>query len=77
MTVMSQKEEMVSREARRVLNFLASAGPYANTSVETDVLNQLMLDTSGTIMARGILYDIISRKLSPKVWKLTIKRSNP
>lgn len=68
---MAEKDEI-----RRTLDFLASAGPHANTAVPSAVADQIMLQTGGSIMARGILYNIKSQRLSPKVYKLTLERAN-
>ncbi len=59
------------------LNFLASAGPMANIVVTAAEADKIMLTTDGTIMARGILYNIVSRKVGPSTWKLTLKEANP
>lgn len=63
-------------EPTRILNFLASAGPYANTTATGEDLDQVMMRTGGSIIACGILYNIKSKRLSPKVWKLTLERAN-
>lgn len=63
-------------EVRQTLNFLASAGPLANTTVSGDVADKVMLTTGGSIMARGSLYNIKCQKLSPKVFKLSLERAN-
>ncbi len=57
------------------LNFLASAGPYANTTVPNKEADEIMLQTGGTIMARGILYNIVCKQVSPGVCRLTLKDS--
>lgn len=66
---------MVS-EAQRSLNFLAAAGPLANTTVTGDVLDEMMESCGGQIMARGILYNLKTKKLSPKMWKVSLERAN-
>ncbi len=59
------------------LNFLASAGALANIVVTGAEADEIMLTTGGIIMARGILYNIVSRKVGPSTWKLTLKAANP
>ena len=59
------------------LNFLASAGPYANTTVPNKEADEIMLQTGGNILSRGRLYDIVSKQVSPGVCRLTLKLSNP
>lgn len=61
---------------RETLNFLASAGPYANTTVAYAEADEIMLQTSGNILAHGILYNIVATKISPGVCRLTLKRAN-
>lgn len=63
-------------EAQQALNFLASAGPLANTTVTADDADEIMLSTGGTIMSRGVLYNIKSRRVSPKVYRLSLERAN-
>lgn len=60
----------------RQLDFLASAGPLANTVVTADQADEIMLRTGGQIIARGCLYNIKSQRLSPKVYRLSLKRAN-
>lgn len=64
------------KELKSVLNFLASAGPYATEVLRTRDLDELMLATGGTLMARGMLYNIVSKRLSPGVYQVSLKRSN-
>lgn len=66
----------MSDEIRRTLNFLASAGPYANTIVNNADADEIMLQTGGDIMSRGLLYNIKSQRISPGVCKLSLERAN-
>lgn len=59
------------------LNFLASAGSLANTTVDGKEADEIMLATGGTLMARGRLYNIVSKKLSPTVYRLSLELANP
>ena len=59
------------------LNFLASAGPYARTTVKLDELDEIMHTTGGELMARGHLYNIVPYRLSPNVYRLSLKLANP
>lgn len=63
-------------EISRTLNFLASAGTMANTTVTGAEADQIMMQTGGTVMARGVLYNIESKRLSPSVYRLSLKRAN-
>lgn len=64
-------------DAQRTLNFLASAGPHANTTVSGEEADQIMLQTGGNILARGVLYSIVCKQMSPKVFRLSLEVSNP
>lgn len=66
----------LTQEAHKALDFLASAGPYANTTLRSNDLKSLLLYTGGTFMSRGILYNIKSEHLGVGVHKLTIKAAN-
>lgn len=65
------------KRINQTLNFLASTGPLANTTVSGDEADGIMLATGGSIMARGSLYNIKCEQLSPKVFKLSLERTNP
>jgi hypothetical protein len=58
------------------LNFLASAGPLANTTVKNAEADEIMLQTGGTIIACGCLYNIKSEQVSPGICRLTLERAN-
>lgn len=58
------------------INFLASAGELANTTVRNAEADEIMLETGGSIISRGILYNILSKQLSPGVCRLTLERAN-
>ena len=66
----------MSIETTRALNFLASAGPSANTTVKNADADTIMLDTGGNILARGVLYNIKSQRVSPGVCRLSLERTN-
>jgi hypothetical protein len=61
-------------EVSSTIDFLASAGPYANTTVTNNEADEIMLRTGGSLLARGCLYDIKSQRVSPGVCKLTLYR---
>ena len=66
----------MSNNIRSALNFLASAGPLANTTVKNADADEIMLQTGGSIMSRGCLYNIKSQSVSPGVCRLTLERAN-
>ena len=66
----------MSDEISRQLNFLASAGPLANTTVTNADSDKIMLQTGGNILARGVLYNIKSQRISPGVCRLSLERTN-
>ncbi len=66
-----------SPNAIQALNHLASMPDFGSTTVEKADLKAIMLQTGGTMMARGLLYDIVSKHLGAGVYKLSLKLSNP
>jgi hypothetical protein len=68
--------DSLTQEQRRILNFMASAGPYANTTVTAEDLRAIMLSCGGNIMTRGRLWDLKSKHLGAGVYKLTIAETN-
>ena len=66
----------MTNECRRQLNFLAGGGPLANTMLKNRDADEIMLQTGGTLIASGILYNIVCKKLSPGVCCLSLKRAN-
>ncbi len=67
----------MSPEARRVCNFLASAGPLANATVEKQDAHDILLETGASILARGLLYNIKSQHLGAGVYRLSLEVANP
>ena len=67
---------MISKTGVAALNRLASAGALARITLKTCDADEIMLQTSGTVMSRGVLYNIICDKLTPSVCLLTLKQSN-
>ena len=66
----------MSDEITRTLNFLASAGLRANTTVKNADADKIMLDSGGNIMSRGVLYNIKAQRISPGVCRLSLERIN-
>lgn len=67
----------MSPEARRTCEFLASAGPLANTTVEKQDAHDILLETGASIISRGVLYNIKSKHLGAGVYQLSLKAANP
>ncbi len=63
-------------EAQHAINFLVRIGPHANTTLRNRDADEVMMQTGGNILARGVLYDIVCKRASPGVQRLTLKRSN-
>lgn len=61
---------------KQVLDYLASAGPLANTVASNLDADAIMLQTGGTMLSRGILYDIVCQSLSPGTCRLTLHRED-
>jgi len=67
----------LTSEQSRVVNFLASAGPYATDTVETADLKAIILATGGNIMGRGRLWNIVPTHLGAGIYKLSLELTNP
>ena len=65
------------KELKRVLNSLASTNPaFAYQTLRTKDVDELMLATGGTLIARGMLYNIVCKRLSPGVHKVSLELAN-
>ena len=60
---------------RDVLNFLSSAGSHAQITVRNALADEVMLETSATVLSRGLLYNIVCKHVSPGVCLLTLKEA--
>ena len=49
---------------------------YANMTMDKKDLREVLLNTGGSIIANGRLYDITPKHLGAGVYKVTLKRSN-
>lgn len=67
----------MSPEARRAVQFLASAGPLANTTAERQDTHDILMETGGTLIGCGTLYNIDAKALGAGVYRLTLSRANP
>lgn len=67
----------MSPEARRQVDFLASAGPLANTTADKKDTHDILMETGGNILARGLLYNIKSVHLGADVYRLSLELANP
>lgn len=61
-------------EATRTLNFLARTPERARTSITTRVLQEIMLQTSGEMLAWSVSWDIKSKRLAPGVYKVWLEK---
>ena len=66
----------MDKETRAAWDFLASAGPLANTTVKNAGADEIMLASGGSIIAGGSLYNIKSQRVSPGVCRLSLERAN-
>lgn len=64
-------------EVRRQLNFLCSAGPYANTTMDEPDLRELLMATGGNTLAQGRLYNFKPQHLGAGVYRVTLELANP
>lgn len=49
---------------------------FANMVMEKEDLKELLLATGGSIIASGILHEIVSKHIGAGVYKVTLKRYN-
>lgn len=63
-------------EADRILNFLAAL-PSGITSAERPVVREIMLRTSGEMLAQGEIFDIVAKNLGAGVYQLRLARREP
>lgn len=61
-------------ETQKALRFLASAGPWANTTVRNEDADKIMMQTGGNILSCGCLYNIKAEPVSPNVCRLSLER---
>lgn len=60
-------------EDQRILRHLASMPDSAHATCKLNVLQKIMLDTGGQIMGRGKLYEIISKRVCPGVYRISLE----
>lgn len=67
----------MNKEVRRQLDFLASAGPYANTTMTQEDAKSMLLETGGSILARGRLYNLVLKDLGAGVYYVSLALTHP
>ena len=65
----------MTSEDKRILNFMASS-PFGTTTAEHQDTHDILLETGGTLMARGHLYNIIARNIGAGVYHLHLELAN-
>lgn len=69
-------EDTVKAEANRIMNFLAGL-PAGNASASSRaVVREIMLQTGGSMMAAGYLYDVKAKSLGGGVYRMTLESSS-
>ncbi len=63
----------LTNKANWVLDHLASMPDVAHTTCQLATLQNLMLCTDGQLMARGKLYDIVSKRMCPGVYRVSLE----
>lgn len=66
------KADEVDREADRAASFLVTM-PAGNTTVTRTVCQRLLLKYDGRLTSRGRLYEIMSRKVGPGVYRIWLE----
>ena len=67
-----RKTETEDPAVERALNFLASM-PSGNTTLTSKQVRALLLKVDGQMMSRGYIYDIMSRKIGPGVYRVCLE----
>jgi hypothetical protein len=62
-------------EATQAARFLASY-PGGSTTLKRADAQSLLYESGGTLMARGYLYDFVSKPLDAGVYRITLKMKN-
>lgn len=65
-----------TREATRVANFLA-AMPTGNTTLEKADTHSLLMQSGGTLLAQGRLYNIVAKHLAAGVYRIHLEIAHP
>lgn len=63
-------------EARKAADFLAGL-PSGSTTLRSTDTTSLLLESGGQILARGRLYNIVSKHLGAGVYRITLELANP
>lgn len=71
---MKTTKETTDREAERTANFLCSAPANGTTTCTTQVLKALLLKYDGQLSSYGELWDVISKRVGPGVYRVWLKR---
>lgn len=66
----------MTQEQHRQLNFLAAI-PIGSTTMERDDLKAILLETGGSMLACGRLYNIVGKPIGAGVYKVTLELANP
>ena len=60
-------------EASSVKDYLASVPSHARTNVTLKVLQCMMLTNDGSFTARGLIWDVKSRRVCPGVYSVWVE----
>jgi hypothetical protein len=63
-------------EQHRQLNFLAGC-PAGSTTMERGDLKAVLMETGGTMLACGRLYDITAKDIGAGVYRVTLTPTHP
>ena len=56
-------------------NIFYTMPEFANMTMDRKDLREVLLETGGSVIARGVLYDIIAKNIGAGVYKVTLKRT--
>lgn len=73
---MKQEVTGWTRAATCAANFLAGM-PSGNTTLSRDDAHSLLLESGGSLLAQGRLYNIIAKDIGAGVYKVSLTLANP
>lgn len=64
---------MLNRDETRILNHLANVPYDGSTTCKLRTLQNIMLHTDGKLMAHGRLFDVVSKRVCPGVYRISLE----
>ena len=64
----------LSSTEQGIINHLVNAPAFNHETVRLGVMQNIILETGGEIMAHGTLYHFKAKRLCPGIYKLSLRR---